>query len=113
MAIAYLIDAAKKTVSQVEYNNVEDINRLIGCQTFCLGFADHVTGDTLYVDDEGLLHHPQHFFLFAKRRDQPLAGNGLMVGREVEGDEYPNGYTTLPPKMTLVALRKQIVFSIT
>jgi len=110
MAIAYLIDATKKTVSQVEYDNVTDINRLIGCQTFCLGFADHVTGDTLYVDDEGLFH-AKHFFLFAGRKDQPLAGNGLMVGREVEGDEYPNGYTTNPPTMTLKTLRKLILFS--
>jgi hypothetical protein len=110
MAIAYLIDSAKRTVTQVEYANVTDINNLIGCHTFCLGYANHINGDTMYVDDEGLLHNPQHFFLFDHRADQPLAGNGLFVGREIEGDEYPNGYTTKPPTMTLATLRKKIFF---
>lgn len=41
-------------------------------------------GDVLYVDEEGLLKPSEHFFRFALRADpMPLAGIGVIVGREV------------------------------
>jgi hypothetical protein len=37
-------------------------------------------------------------------------GNGLFVGREVEADELPMGYTTLDPVMTLKELDRLVYF---
>jgi Domain of unknown function (DUF3846) len=41
-----------------------------------------------YVNDEGLLDNPQHFFLF-RDGHQPLAGNGVILGSTADGDEAP------------------------
>lgn len=40
---------------------------------------------TLLVDDEGLLHGPEHFFIWPKY-PQPLAGRGLILGDSPDGD---------------------------
>jgi hypothetical protein len=59
-------------------------------------------GDTLYVDEEGMLKPQAYFFgVPSLRPDQPFAGNGVLVGREIEGKQYPNGYTTRDPVMTV------------
>jgi hypothetical protein len=39
-----------------------------------------------YVNEEGLLEQPQHFFLF-KDGHQPLAGNGVILASTDDGDE--------------------------
>ena len=41
-----------------------------------------------YVNEEGLLDHPQHFFFF-KDGHQPLAGNGVILSSTEDGDEAP------------------------
>jgi uncharacterized protein DUF3846 len=45
-----------------------------------------------YVNDEGLLNNPQHFFML-KDGHQPLAGNGVILSDDGEGGEAP---CTLP-----------------
>ena len=68
-------------------------------------------GDVLYVDEEGLLKPQEHWFAVpVERPDQPFAGNGLVVGREVEGDQYREGFTTLPPVITKDELTAKIVW---
>lgn len=109
MAKAYLIDSKYRMITEVEYDSVSDINKHIDCITFCLGHTNRATGDTLYVDDNGLYKIPQYFF-FYQPRGEILAGNGLLVGREVEGPEYKNGYTTLPPLLTLMQLKRLVLW---
>lgn len=111
MPRAYFIDAARRTIEAIEVAHgsgmLADARRLIG------GYIDiaHVwpSGDVLYVDDEGLLKSPTVGFRFALRLDdQPLAGNGIIVGREIEGGaaaHHPGGYTTADPRIT----REQLV----
>jgi Domain of unknown function (DUF3846) len=41
-----------------------------------------------YVNEEGLLDHPQHFFVF-KDGHQPLAGNGVILSSTGDGGEAP------------------------
>jgi hypothetical protein len=41
-----------------------------------------------YVNEEGLLDNPQHFF-FLKDGHQPLAGNGVILASTDDGDEAP------------------------
>ena len=45
-----------------------------------------------YVNDEGLLNNPQHFFM-VNDGHQPLAGNGVILSDDGEGGEAP---ATLP-----------------
>jgi hypothetical protein len=40
---------------------------------------------TMFVDDEGLLHGPEHFMLW-EGYDQPIAGRGLILGVGREGE---------------------------
>jgi len=41
-----------------------------------------------YVNEEGLLDNPQHFFMFTGGH-QPLAGNGIILASTEDGDEAP------------------------
>ena len=105
----YLIDATARTVEAVTFTDLASIQKLIG------GYLEIAhgwgNGDVLFVDEEGLLKRDQsRRFVIAERMDQWLVGNGLLVGREVEGEQYPGGYTNLPPTMTLEQLRARVRF---
>ena len=106
MAKAYWINSVNQTVIDVEYFTVEDMRRFIGGY-ICIAYVDHSTGDTLYVDDEGLLKEQNNYFMFSKRMDQPLAGNGLYVGAEIETE---SGFTTIPPTLSIEKLRRMVIF---
>jgi hypothetical protein len=41
-----------------------------------------------YVNEEGLLHDPQYFFMF-KDGHQPLTGNGVILSSTDDGGEAP------------------------
>jgi hypothetical protein len=41
-----------------------------------------------YVNEEGLLDNPQHFFMLTDGH-QPLAGNGIILASTEDGDEAP------------------------
>lgn len=109
-----LIDSTKREIREVLFDGLRDIQTLIG------GYIEVAygweNGDTLFVDEEGLLKRGVTelvAFRIPQRPDQALAGNGLLVGREVEGDEYPTGYTNVDPIMTADELRKLVTFGVT
>ncbi len=109
MAIAYFVNAAEQTVTQVEYETLDDMRKFIGGY-ICIAHADHSTGDVLYVDDEGMLKNNLPVFAYIERLDQLLFGNGLYVGREIETED--GGWTTLPPSKTLKQFHNEIAFPI-
>tara|TARA_R110000822_G_scaffold117943_1_gene250487 strand:- start:76 stop:423 length:348 start_codon:yes stop_codon:yes gene_type:complete len=78
---AYLINSETKTVTPVDYNgDYKTIYTLIGCELFDIVYAqvdEHKLN--IFVDDEGLLNNPQHFFMLDGWA-HPLAGNGLVLG---------------------------------
>lgn len=82
MPRAIFIDATQRSISDVTIGQKnEDIRRLIG------GYLDGALrwndGHILYVDEEGLLKAQRHFFRITLRGDdQPLGGNGVIVGPE-------------------------------
>jgi hypothetical protein len=45
-------------------------------------------GHHCYVDEQGLLDDPRHFFMFDGGH-QPLAGNGVILAETDAGDEAP------------------------
>lgn len=110
---AILIDAEKREIREVEYS----FNSTTGAPTvgeYLGGWLEAAyrwpTGDVLYVDEEGLLKPTMHFFFCGFRPDQPMAGNGVVVGKEVEDDKAPHGYYTADLTVTVDWLRKTIVW---
>lgn len=104
---AILIDAKARTVTEVEYSgNYLDIYTLLSGDE--PGKVDLFTvvqlgdGDAVYVDDEGLLKPQEHFFRW-KGFDQPLAGNGLVLGTD-EGGESTS------PKIDFEAVKEAVTF---
>jgi hypothetical protein len=101
---ALRIDPLRRTVSAVAYRDLAELQALVG------GYIEAAyqwpDGDVLYVDEEGLFKGgARGFFRLAERPDQPLAGYGVLVGREI--DEIGN---TATPRMTLDALRARVRF---
>lgn len=88
---AILIDPEAKTITEVDYDgNYKSIYKLIGCQTFTVvGINDN---ESIFVDDEGLLNNPEFFFMW-RGYHQPLAGKGLILGVDDEGESVETKLT--------------------
>ena len=98
---AFLIDPVAKTVTPVEYSgNFHDIYKLTDCDTFDVARLNH--GDGIYIDDDGLFKDNQSFFVHADY-PQPLAGKGLVLGVDDQGD-------SAAPVTTLAELIDKVVF---
>ena len=107
MAKAWLINAAKREVREVAWENVRDMHDLIG--GYIEAAARLPNDDVLYVDEEGLLKQQTDFFLFALRPDQPLCGNGLIVGPETY-DEEGEFVRTEDPATPVEVIRRMVRF---
>lgn len=73
------IDATAKTITVTDYVDFNDLNRLVNG-----GIAYHASfpnGDAVMVDDDGL-YKPQTGWFMLEGDNQPLAGNGVIVGRD-------------------------------
>lgn len=110
---ALLIDAAAREVREVELCEGEtfalrDMQRLVGGPIeIAWRFRDE---NVLFVDEEGMFKPQEHFFLIADRGDHPLAGNGLVVGRE-QYDATTGDYAgTDDVALTIEELTAQIRF---
>ena len=93
------IDAEKRTVKEVRViGDYKAIYPFINCDCFTVvGISDT---EGIYVDDEGLLKEPKHFFMY-QGYPEPLAGNGLILGTNDEGD-------SVDTQLTVEFVRKQI-----
>lgn len=81
MKRAILIDPEARSVKEVQIgDHYKEISRAIGCDYFCLAAQGL---DDLYVDDEGLLKEGIPVF---EIDGQLLAGRGLVLGRDGEGE---------------------------
>lgn len=80
-----LINPHEQSISNVETDgSLADIRRILGIEWFTTIQWDQ--RNHLIVDDEGLLREaPGPFFQIAGY-DQPLAGRGLILGLDREGD---------------------------
>lgn len=110
---AILIDAVKKTVSEVECDGkLETVYRLLRCSLIDVVSLPHLDtgkGDSLndlFVDDEGLLtatDDDSPFIIF--RNNWTFAGSGLIVG---QCDEDGN---TTETTLTAEFVRQHVVFA--
>jgi hypothetical protein len=99
---AYLIDPYQQQVTTVQYNgDYNQIYALIECDCFDIARIND-QGDGIFVDDEGLFKEQQAFFTF-KGYANPLAGKGLVLGTNAEGD-------SVSPKLTLDEVKSKVMF---
>jgi len=85
MMQAILINPFDKTIEEIEYSgDWKDISSLLECDIFTTAYFDDTT-DSVFVDDEGLYVEDQAFFTIGDY-PQPLAGRGLILGCNDEGD---------------------------
>ena len=87
-----LINPWFQSITEVECGEgIEDIYRHLSnplgpkVNLFCIGM-NWPNGDTLYVDDEGLLKPGMRLFNIDRADGQPLAGNGLILGSDAGGN---------------------------
>jgi hypothetical protein len=111
---AILIDAVKREIREVEYRIQSAEGELPTVGDYIGGWIEAAfrfpSGDVMFVDEEGLLKPTMHFFFCAFRTDQPMAGNGVVVGEEVEDEDVPGGYYTVDPVVTVEWLRRNIIW---
>jgi len=98
----FLIDPEAKTITEVDHNgDYKQIYEFIGVDCFTVVQMDDV--NCVYVDDEGLLNNPRYFFTI-QGYHQPLAGKGLVLGVDEEGE-------TIGTNLELEDLQKIIRFT--
>tara|TARA_R110002167_G_scaffold254765_5_gene460996 strand:- start:2506 stop:2898 length:393 start_codon:yes stop_codon:yes gene_type:complete len=83
---ALLIDPFMETVQEIDYSgDWKDIRTLLKCDIFATVYFDDMSTDSVFVDDEGVFVDDQRFFKLGNYT-QPLAGYGLVLGCNEEGD---------------------------
>jgi hypothetical protein len=98
-----LIDVAKLTVSEVEFDGLKDMYRLIGCDM--VEVVSVAKNADLWVDEEGLLKDDgKGSFRFGN--GSWLKGNGLLTGATGQHGQ------TLPSKMTLAEAMDKVIFNV-
>lgn len=99
---AFLIDPFTRTITEVEYDgSLEHMYQLIGCDSVeAVKLTD--SGDCVWVDEEGLLKNPTHFFYIGNYPGE-LAGKGLVLGTDGGGNTVPCATITLPLLLRSVA----------
>ena len=89
---AILIDVKTQEIKEVEYDNtLQNIYDLIDCRAFDLVRLNEVDGifNSIFVDDEGLLKDNLYFEYSDSGRVFQLAGSGLILGVDDEGNSIP------------------------
>lgn len=105
--IAFRIDAETLTITEVKIGDYRTIYPHIGndCSAFDCVRIDK-NGDTLYVDDEGLMK-PNRLFGVKMSNGEiyPIAGNAILLGSTASGDSSQ-------PKMTVADLKSRLIRNI-
>lgn len=83
---AILIDPEARTIVEVDHDNSSYKNISKTIEASCFDVVSLARGDTIYVDDEGLLR-PNHYFRWVPADHLViLAGKALILGSDNEGD---------------------------
>lgn len=97
------IDVTSREIRVVDYSGIDDLHRLIGGYIAIAATFDN--GDVIYVDDEGMFKAQTGFFT-VRGAEQPFAGNGVLVGREMN----PNSAATADPETSIAKLAALVTF---
>tara|TARA_B100000780_G_C20719638_1_gene286035 strand:+ start:72 stop:419 length:348 start_codon:yes stop_codon:yes gene_type:complete len=86
---AILINPFNQTIKEAVYTgDFKEIYDLVECRTFDCVYLDNV--EVLYVDDEGLLQGDTKYFSI---NGKVLAGKGLVLGTDADGETIETGLT--------------------
>ena len=89
---AILIDVKTQEIKEVEHDDtLQNIYDLIDCRAFDLVRIDDV--NSIFVDDEGILKDNLYFEYSVSDRVFQLAGNGLVLGVDDEGNSISTTLT--------------------
>lgn len=105
---AILIDPFACTVTEVDWNgNIDHIYELISHESMPVECFDCVSlgnagNDAIFVDDEGLFKDSERFFRY-RDINQPMAGKGLILGADDEGE-------SIAPYINVDKVKKAISF---
>ena len=99
---AILIDVYEKEIREVDYDGTLDfIYFNLACRTFDVVRVDDV--NSIFVDDEGILKDNLYFEYSASDRVFQLAGNGLILGVDDEGN-------SISPTLTVEDVKGKVNF---
>ena len=105
---AILIDPFECQITEVDYDgDFRSIHKLLHIDTFTAVQLGS-TGETLFVDDEGLYKTPknqeeQHYFLMLGQVN-PFAGYGLILGTNIEGESIATSLSAFVVKQGVLFL---------
>ncbi len=100
---AYHLDPTCMAMSVIDYSgDWRDIGPLLSCRLFTTAQINRL-GDTLYVDDEGLLCDPRHWILHRPTGNW-YAGKGLILGTDSDGN-------STAPACTLAEVRRDFALA--
>jgi hypothetical protein len=95
------IDAGAHTITATDYADFRDLQRMVGGNLTIA--TDLPSGDVLFVNDEGLLQPCEAFFRI-EGYEQPLAGDGVLVGPDKwdpkVGDQVSSDVVTTVEQLT-------------
>ena len=105
MKKAIKIDVVKQDVYEIELS--DDYKAIYGaigngCTIFCAP-VEFENGDTLYSDEEGLLHKKMEGCFMMENWKYPLVGNAIILGTDDEGD-------SIDAKSTIEEIKNKITF---
>ena len=99
---AILIDVKTQEIKEVEHDNtLQNIYDLIDCRAFDLVRIDDV--NSIFVDDEGILKDNLYFEYSGSENVFKLAGNGLILGVDDEGN-------SISPTLTIEDVKGKVNF---
>ena len=99
---AILIDVKTQEIKEVECdNNLQNIYDLIDCRLIDIVRIDDV--NSIFVDDEGILKDNLYFEYSVSGRVFQLAGNGLVLGVDDEGN-------SISPTLTIEDVKGKVSF---
>jgi Domain of unknown function (DUF3846) len=85
---AIIINSKDRTITATDVDgSLDSLQQIVGgmIEPVSQGLDDY---HHCYVNEEGLLADPQHFFMF-RDGHQPLAGNGVILASTDDGGEAP------------------------
>ena len=88
---AILINVVERTVTEIFVDGLDDMYAAMNVDLVTIATGIDDVND-IFVDDEGLLKGPEHFF-FYEGAHQPFAGNGLVLGKDEEGESISTTLT--------------------
>ena len=104
-AKAYHINAVEKTITEVEVEHSLSLRQMQFYVGGLIETAVHLQkDDVIFVNEEGLLCGPEHFFqVFFNNELLSFAGDGIVIGTDDAGNNDD-------VKMPLEELKKKVIF---